>query len=931
MIFSRIEGIKTVALAAMFLFFMIAVSCHAEGQTDKQAGVVTDQHSINLKKGNAAYKTKKYFLASVFYKYYIASHTNVPTSLWLKLADCYWQMRKYDDCMEAYGHVIQNSGHDMVYNFGYRVDGKHLVIHEGGLDISDKDKIRISELQARLGHYSEAGYWLKNIPNYQAKATAYTDSLQQVAMQVDSGCWKVNISTINTGYRTFSPFICDNTLLFSSNRPFTTRTKISEGDGMNFSKLWQIPLSDLSVDAKRGDSLRRMQPESPKINEKKLAHVFAGADNESTSLDDVNVIKISSYLQGEVLPGIAVGGLSDIHGNVGAISMDRNRHLYFSENYEKAKEVNHVRIMEGLYNGKAVNNIQALPFGDNNSYSVMHPAVNSEGTILVFSSDKSGGKGGFDLYYSRRDDHSQSWGEAKNLTALNTVGNEVFPCITDDGYLYFSSDGRPGFGGLDIYRIPLAEAIAGKDSVEHLPNPINSPADDFGWTQDSTGINGYFTSDRLNSTDNLYNFHYYPKMITIEGYVRDIKNGQPIADATVFVYDRSGGKVTVLKTDVNGKYSIKVKSDVLIRTVVNPYNEDIPGAKINDISDCLLVSKNKGNGYVVVSSNDNATKRLVNQNSKTDVVLQTPHDFLLNKFTVGMKWEVKNIYYDFDKWNIRGDAYPILDSLVSVLKAYPILQIELSSHTDSRGTTKYNQLLSQKRAESAVAYMVAKGIAPKRITAKGYGATQLLNQCAPGVPCTEEEHQKNRRTEVKIMGYSVSLKKTAVQSQEPQIDLTKHKAGEQLDLPSLPKNFFEPDSKKAGAEPVKKEETTAPQSTIPPRVSDKDSMVNSVDAFDSVLTVNDLSDAKITRSMKDESDRPVIQKINGRYVIQLGAFKSRWNATRLASKIRPVLPSGTFIYLLENENAIFRVKIGYFANYKEVSRMMKVIAGKLGT
>ena len=127
----------------------------------------------------------------------------------------------------------------------------------------------------------------------------------------------------------------------------------------------------------------------------------------------------------------------------------------------------------------------------------MHPAVNSQGTILVFSSDKPGGKGGFDLYYAQRQDNSNPWGAIQLFRgSINTEGNEVFPGITPKGDLYFSSNALPGLGGLDIYRINLQDALAGKGEPEHLSYPVNSSADDFGMTQDSTGLKGYFTSDR---------------------------------------------------------------------------------------------------------------------------------------------------------------------------------------------------------------------------------------------------------------------------------------------------------------------------------------------------------------------------------------------------------------------------------------------------
>jgi outer membrane protein OmpA-like peptidoglycan-associated protein len=969
MIYFRMKGIKTSSACVLFLFFMIMGLCHIEGQTVEKAAVVSDQHSINLQKGNAAYSAKKYFLATAFYQYYITSHTNVPTDLWLKLADCYWQMREYRECLGAYEQGIEKE--------------KPL--------LSDVDKVRLSELQAREGHYREAAGWLKGIPGYHARAVAYTDSIQQRRMHSDSSCWKVQLLNINTGYRLFSPFLYDSTLLFSSNQPFINRTKMSDVDGMNFSKLWQISVSNLFVDFKGNDSLRGVQPERSQISQKRLAAIFEGADNKTFTMDK-SVIEVSPYLQGKVLPGMEVKGLSDIRSNAGAIAMDKNRHFYFSANYDKVNGVNHLRLMEGIYDGKGVANIHTLPFGDDNSYSVMHPAVNQDGTILIFSSDKSGGKGGFDLYYSRSVDKGETWEKARNLSVVNTVGNEVFPSITSDGYLYFSSDGRPGFGGLDIYRIPLTAAIAGKDSIEHLPNPINSVGDDFGWTQDSTGLTGFFTSDRLNSNDNLYYYRYYPKMIPIVGYIRDPKTNAPIAGATVFVYAKSEGKVHVLKTDKQGRYSINMKakySDVLVKsarphaggvqsqgtadfTYVEPHSDLLsttdgstnrtvgvkrssrivgnagqsnaknnleelnktsgsqlnsvdaksqgesqsagdlaygepqsdllsttdgstnrtvgakrssrivgnagqsnaknnlgelnktPGSQLNSVdaksqgesqsaedlaygepqsdllgmtngSERVMVSRSVGakrssrmtesqgqsdtepvfdvlikavvnpydsllHGRISTYSSDCVLFRISKEDKKVEA---QPHPLSLNKFNVGMKWVKRNIYYDFDQWALSDQAKLVLDSLVIMLKAYPIVNVELGSHADQIGSMHYNDVLSQRRADASKAYIVSQGIKASRIKAQGYGQRQLLNPCTE---CSDEERQVNRRTEIKVLGY------TFVQDKKPKKDETPvptfdpmiYKAGQDLNPNDLPKDFFElPQKEKEPSAPVK--------------------------------------------------------------------------------------------------------------------------------
>ncbi|MDP4241094.1 MAG: OmpA family protein, partial [Bacteroidota bacterium] len=408
--------------------------------------------------------------------------------------------------------------------------------------------------------------------------------------------------------------------------------------------------------------------------------------------------------------------------------------------------------------------IKKLPFGNPDSSSVMHPAVNNEGTLLVCSSDRANGQGGYDLYYSQRKAVSQPWSALKAFgNNINTPGNEVFPSITQNGYLYYSSDWMPGLGGLDIFRIPVKDAIVGKGTPEHLSYPINSSADDFGWCQqDSSGTKGYFTSDRLNNDDNLYSFSYEPVLTVkiprksyLEGSVLERQSKRPIKGATVFLYNLKEDSVYVAKTDAKGKYHFPVlnTSKVIIKAVDKAY-----------VKDCFA-----GNITYVQQPKNTIQKAF--------------RDLLLYNFKIGFTWKLSNIHFDPDKWCIRTDAKPALDSLVSVLKEQPVI-VEIGSHTDSRGSSKSNERLSQHRAESVVNYLIQQGVDPARITAKGYGESRLLNKCADGVPCSEEEHQVNNRTEVKIMGY------TDLRNEPKSIDPDIFSDGDKIDKNLFPKGYF---------------------------------------------------------------------------------------------------------------------------------------------
>jgi len=581
-------------------------------------------------------------------------------------------------------------------------------------------------------------------------------------MKNDSLSWTLGFSAVNSNYRDFAPALINSTLLFNSNKPTSIKARSFGWDGNNFEHLWQIPVSE--AEKTQVDKTSTAVWKSNSVTKiKQLAGIYECGSNAPTSNSIRSQIKEENIEGKSNQTGKLVDGLQKIKFNVGAVSVDKNNHIYFSSNYKKPDKngVNRVCLMEGLYTDNGVKNITKLPFGDEKSYSVMHPAVNAEGTVLVCSSDMPNGKGGYDLYYSTRSNNNQTWSDLKPLAQnINTIGNEVFPNITADGKLFFSSDATPGLGGLDIYKITLAEAIKGNGNVEHVSYPVNSSADDFGWTQDSTGTKGFFTSDRFSNNDNIYSFSYNLKKqiqkIFISGFVKERDSLSPLKGATVFLYNVTEDSVLIAKADIDGKYEFLVNPNC---TII------IKAIEKSHIHDCL-------------------SAKIGNDSQQKDTIISVPRDLVLGKFAVGLVWKLNNIRYDFDKANIRPDATPILDSLVIFLKKYPV-GVELGSHTDSRGSFAYNERLSQHRADSAVAYLIKKGIAPERIKAKGYGEYKLLNKCADGVKCSEAAHQANRRTEVKV------TELPTVPNALDSIDPDKFKAGSVISKDLLPKGSFE--------------------------------------------------------------------------------------------------------------------------------------------
>lgn len=371
----------------------------------------------------------------------------------------------------------------------------------------------------------------------------------------------------------------------------------------------------------------------------------------------------------------------------------------------------------------------AEPFAYNNvkAYSVGHAALSPDEKVLYFSSDMPGGQGGTDIWYSERQPDG-TWGDPVNAGAVvNSVGDELFPSIAPNGDLYYSSDGFAGMGGLDVFMTTGDKAAWTRP--ENLKYPINSASDDFAYLvydEDDEGFRGFLSSDRRGGKggDDIYSFSVEkPRIIIIlQGTTSDKTTGERLAETDVTLYD--GEREIIAK---------KSSSDTGTFEFILDPNRDYT----------VLGQKS---GYHADSAKVN-THGITKSDTLEVALLLEPI------FQVGQTFELENIYYDFDKHNIRPDAAEILDELVRTLRDNPTLKIELSSHTDSRGSNAYNEALSQRRAQSAVDYLVSRGIARDRMVAKGYGETRLVNRCADGVPCSRDEHQANRRTEVTVLEY----------------------------------------------------------------------------------------------------------------------------------------------------------------------------------
>ena len=374
------------------------------------------------------------------------------------------------------------------------------------------------------------------------------------------------------------------------------------------------------------------------------------------------------------------------------------------------------------------------------SIVIAHPSIANDGLTLFFVSDMPGGFGQTDIWKVTRNSTSDSWGEPINLGAvINTPGREMFPFAHPDGSIYFSTDGKPGIGGLDVFK-----ATAKKDGswdVANMRYPINSSADDFGIVFQSEKEMGYLTSRRKagRGGDDIYQFYLPPILFNITGIVKDDKTDKPLALSTVKLIGSDGTNL-----------SVETGNDGVFKFVLAPS------------TDYVLVSQR--NGY------------LNGKGKETTRGLTSSKDFnaTLYMASTAKPIELPNIFYDYGRWELRPESMVSLDKLVETLNDNPNITIELGSHTDSRGTDAFNYDLSQKRAQSVVDYLIEKGIATDRLSAKGYAASNpkaidarieqsypylkegsLLNDEFINALQSEEQrevcHQLNRRTEFRVL------------------------------------------------------------------------------------------------------------------------------------------------------------------------------------
>ena len=407
--------------------------------------------------------------------------------------------------------------------------------------------------------------------------------------------------------------------------------------------------------------------------------------------------------------------------------------VYFTRNNfldgKKGKDANKVTLLKiykaTLEEDKWIN-IIALPF-NSDSYQVAHPTLSADEKTLYFASDMPGTKGLSDLYkVDIKEDGS--FGTPVNLGSdINTEGRETFPFITSDNELYFASDGHPGLGGLDIF-ITKLEKDGSFKQVHNVGESANSQYDDFALIINKTSKRGFLTSNRPGvGNDDIYKFLETREIDwdceqSLVGIVTDANTGAILPNTKLTLFDEKFTKLRDTISGLDGRYDfgiIDCEKKYYVRAEKETYTtKEVP----------VIIAKESGITELPIEL-DSAVKAIPVGGDLADV------------------FGINLIYFDLDKWNIRPDAAIDIAKILDVLNQYPTMKIDIRSHTDSRQTHKYNEVLSERRAKSTRDWLIKHGIAPERLTSKGYGETQLVNKCADNVECSEAEHQLNRRSQ----------------------------------------------------------------------------------------------------------------------------------------------------------------------------------------
>lgn len=634
--------------------------------------------------------------------------------------------------------------------------------------LSDLDLLRKrAELFAIRGQYDSARVILSNIPSFSKRAEAFRNVGQFLK---DSSDWQLGYALVNTpDFNEFSPVIFHGRVMWSTNEPaFKSQHTVAGWDGKSMIRqAWVEDGLELELGGVPAPRITK-QPSATKA--RRLANTYALSENSLRSQGSIAKGSRSTILNPNDLLREFIG-LNRLDYNIGhATSCIATGRVYFCANEDgrvKDDAPRTLKVVEADVRGGMVVATRFLEFSTEDSIA-MHPAIHPNGEILVYSAMRRG-RTDYDLYVSRRDSTGK-WSVPQALDVLNTAGNEVFSTFDASGNLYFSSDGHPGLGGLDIYKATMSEAgIPG--TVGHISYPLNSSYDDFGWTEiPGSNGRGYLTSNRHGS-DDIFGFRkqFYDTRIT--GAVVDINTGlrQPGVKVMVFLIEADGvtrRRIGEFVTDKNGNYSVDGQPDKYYEVrlsntgdlkddrmkdpqVHKVYSEKdkswvsapplFVGRYQNDWADANRIPAKVGGGPI--PSLDTLFVfdggKLIPASDMSDAGQKATGAAGMLEFIIN---------FDFDSANIDLRAEAIIQDLLGYLRTYPHARLMLMGHTDVEGTNEYNVGLSDRRVRRVKSRLAELGYPASRIATSYFGELQPRIQTR-----NKAEARTNRRVEVYIL------------------------------------------------------------------------------------------------------------------------------------------------------------------------------------
>lgn len=774
----------------------------------------------------------------------------------LKLAYAYRQIRDTQNAERVYRELISG---------GSELSGE-----------ASKAYLYYAQALASNGKYKDAQDAYEKYSKVEA-ADKRSGGFQKLYKNVESlnknaTCYKVDYLSINSDKADFSPMYYKNGLVFNSGRTEGTGLKrVFCWDNSRFLDMYYLSdVSQLTASAaglggadanktkSRGNESLVGSDEytAPTANDTRTVGTFGGTNiYQGYGYSETPATKTSVFSKSLN---------TKYHEGPMTFTSDGKKVIFTRNNFNNGKfktssdKINKLKIYTGDDKGVGQwGNIKEVPF-NSDEYSTGHPSLTKDDKLMYFVSDMPGGFGGTDVYVVQY--NGGTFGTPVNLgPEINTAGNEMFPYVDERGNLYFSSDGHPGLGDLDIFYAQLSDGSKLKGKIKNLGTPVNSSKDDFGFIADGERKMGYLSSNRKRggTDDDIYRFtrecDEKPDCQEIQVIVYDVESKMPLDNADVAVI--VDGNTEMKKTDSNGTFKVCLEEgkdyefkasregyqpntvNFSTKTETDQTTLDIPLSRVKEVSadstanvgtattdgsstvatttDGGTVVDGATQGYQGTTGNAipcpttktirgrvtaNKDKRPL---SGVNVTLKNECDGSVQSFVTGEDGRyqfdicegcdysieaakenfgsrgnkikklgkggpktinanlsmfeegdvvaIENIYYDYGKCNIRADASRELDKLAIMLKRYKGMRVEIRSHTDSRATTEFNQKVSEGRSQAVKKYLIKRGISGSRLEASGYGESQLLNECADGVECTEEQHSANRRTEFKVI------------------------------------------------------------------------------------------------------------------------------------------------------------------------------------